>query len=56
MLYREIIPVCSQIHTKHINPPCGQSVELLNDELGDACTEPLGADWLIIPRRAARGR
>jgi len=30
MLYREIIAVCSQIHTKHINKLCGQNVELLN--------------------------
>ena len=30
MFYREIIAVCSQIHTKHINTLCGQSVELLN--------------------------
>ena len=29
MLYREIIAVCSQIHTKHINTQCGQNVELL---------------------------
>ena len=28
MLYREIITVCSQIHTKHINTLCGQNVEL----------------------------
>src|SRR5215510_1564376 len=28
MLYREIIAVCSQIHTKHINTMCGQNVEL----------------------------
>jgi hypothetical protein len=27
MLYREIIAVCSQIHTKHINTPCGQNLE-----------------------------
>ena len=27
MLYREIIAVCSQIHTKHINTLCGQTVE-----------------------------
>ena len=33
MLYREIIAVCSQIHTKHINTLCGQNVELLNVEL-----------------------
>ena len=30
MLYREIIAVCSQIHTKHINTLCGQNVDLLN--------------------------
>ena len=24
MLYREIIAVCSQIHTKHTNTPCGK--------------------------------
>jgi len=29
MLYREIMAV-SQIHTKHINTPCGQNGELLN--------------------------
>ena len=34
MLYREIIAVCSQIHTKHINIPCGQNVELLNFKPG----------------------
>ena len=30
MLYREIIAVCSQIHTKHINTLCGKKGELLN--------------------------
>jgi len=30
MLYREIIAVCSEIHTKHKNTLCGQNVELLN--------------------------
>ena len=33
MLYREIIAVCSQIHTEHINTVCGQNVELLNVKL-----------------------
>ena len=33
MLYREIIAVCSQIHTKLINTLCGQNVELLNVKL-----------------------
>jgi len=27
MLYSEIIALCSQIHTKHINTLCGQNVE-----------------------------
>ena len=27
-MYREIIAVCSEIHTKHINTLCGQNVEL----------------------------
>jgi len=30
MPYREIIAVCTQIHTKHISTLCGQNVELLN--------------------------
>jgi hypothetical protein len=34
MLYREIIAVCSQINTKHINTLCGQNVELLNVKVG----------------------
>jgi len=33
MLYREIIAVCSHIHTKHINTLCGQNVEMLNVRL-----------------------
>ena len=33
MLYSEIIAVCFQIHTKHINAMCGQNVELLNVKL-----------------------
>ena len=28
MLYREIIAVCSEIHTKHINTLCVENVEL----------------------------
>jgi len=30
MLYREIIAVGSEIHTKHINTLCGQNVEFVN--------------------------
>jgi len=33
MVYSEIIAVCSEIHTKHINTLCGQNVVLLNVKL-----------------------
>jgi hypothetical protein len=33
MLYREIIAVCSELHTKHTNTLCGQNVEVLNVKL-----------------------
>ena len=41
MLYREIIAVCSEIHTKHINTLCGQNVDFLivkpSGTYGDYC-------------------
>jgi hypothetical protein len=30
VLYRDIIAVCSEIHTKHINTLSGQNVEFVN--------------------------
>ena len=33
MLYSEIIAVCSQIHTKHINTLCWHKEKLLNVKL-----------------------
>ena len=33
MLYKEILPICSEIHTKHINTLCGQNVEMLTVKL-----------------------
>jgi hypothetical protein len=33
MLYREIIAVCFEVHTKRTNTLCGQNVELLNVKL-----------------------
>ena len=33
MMSREIIAVCSQIHTKHTNTVCGQNVEFVNVKL-----------------------
>jgi len=43
MLYREIIAVCSEIHTKHIYTLCGQNVELLNAKPGNTC----GDHWTL---------
>jgi hypothetical protein len=34
MLYREIIAICSVIHTKHINTLCEQNEELWNFKPG----------------------
>jgi len=34
ILFRELIAVCSAIHTKHINALCGQNVEFVNVKLG----------------------
>ena len=33
MLHREVIVVCSQIHTEHINTLCGQNVEFVRVKL-----------------------
>jgi len=43
MLYREIIAVCSEIHTKHINTLCGQKAELLNVKSGGTYSD----QWVI---------
>ena len=34
MVYKEIIAVCSEIHTKHINTLCGQNVQIVNVKAG----------------------
>jgi hypothetical protein len=34
MLYSEIIAVCSEIHTKHINALCGQKAEIFYVKYG----------------------
>jgi hypothetical protein len=39
LLYlRDIIAVCSEIHTKHINTRCGQNVEFVNVKPGGTCS------------------
>jgi hypothetical protein len=42
MLYREIIAVCSEIHTKHINTLCGQNVEFVNAKPGGTYSDRWG--------------
>jgi len=48
MLYREIIAVCSEIHTKHINALCGQNVELLNVEPGGTYSDHWDLDGYML--------
>ena len=38
MLYREIIAVCSEIHTKHINTVCGRNVGFVNVKPSATCS------------------
>jgi hypothetical protein len=48
MLYREIIAVCSEIHTKHINTLCGQNAEFVNVKPGGTCSNHWALkDWTI---------
>jgi hypothetical protein len=51
MLYREIIAVCSEIHTKHINTLCGQNVELLNVEPGGTYSNQTRVRMKILSSR-----
>ena len=39
MMYREIIAVCSQIHTKHTNTLCGQNAGFVNAKSGDTYSD-----------------
>ena len=50
MLYMEIIAVCSQIQTKHINTLCGQNVGLLNVKLAVHTVSTSDIKWLILAR------
>ena len=39
MLYREIVAVCFEIHTKCVSTKCGQSVEFLSVEADGAYSD-----------------
>jgi hypothetical protein len=43
MVYRKIIAICSEIHTKYINTLCGQNVQLLNIKPGGTYSD----DWAV---------
>jgi len=47
MLYRKIIAVCSQIHTKHINTLCGQNVEFFNVKPGGTYSDHWALEGFI---------
>jgi hypothetical protein len=48
MLYREIIAVCSEIHTEHINTLCGQNVALLSVKPGGTYSGHWNLEVLIL--------
>ena len=53
MLYREIIAVYSEIHTKHINTLCGQNMEFVNVNPGGTYSDCWGELYLktqSVPR------
>jgi hypothetical protein len=50
MLYIEIIAVCSEIHTKHINTLCGQNVEFVNVKLGGTYSN----HWIVVTTELLR--
>jgi hypothetical protein len=54
-LYMEIIAVCSQIHTKHINTLCGLNVELLFVKPGGTFNDRWALEGLIILTMNAYG-
>jgi len=48
MLYKEIIAVCSEIHTKHINTLCGQNVEFVNIKHGGTYSDRWATEGLCL--------
>ena len=47
MLYRKIIAVCSQIHTKHINTLCGKNVAFVNVKTGGTYSDRWALCWNV---------
>ena len=55
MLYREIIAVCSEIHTEHINTLCGQNVVFVNVKLVVPIVTT-GRQWINLLENVNRRR
>ena len=55
MLYREIVAVCSQIHTKHTNTLCGQNVVLYTKTHPYRAVNTLRLCYKNIPLNSAKG-
>jgi hypothetical protein len=58
MLYDEIIAVCSEIHTLHINTLCGQIVESVNVKPGGTYSNHSDEAWAcpypVLPEPASK--
>ena len=48
MLYREIIAVCSQIRTEHINTVCGQNVGFVSANPGGRQSKHCALEGLYV--------
>jgi hypothetical protein len=48
MLYREIIAVCCEIHTKHINTLCGQNVGFVSVKPGGTRNKHLALELVTF--------
>jgi len=51
MLYREIIAVCSQIHTKHVNALTGQNVVFVGVKPGGTYSDHWASEGQINAHR-----
>jgi hypothetical protein len=54
MLHREIMAVCSEIHTNHINTLCGQNVQFFNVKPGGTYSNYWGLKGYKDPVRTAQ--
>jgi hypothetical protein len=46
MLFRELIDIYCESHTKHVNTACGENTEPLNFTAGHTCGYYFASKWL----------